>query len=261
MSETKNVPAVSDKKGIATVIAISLLVIGLNYMPYGPQILYPFSLIYTFVHEMGHGIAGMLVGARFDNFVMHLDGSGLATNMVPTDMSRFGLAFIAFGGLVAPAVMAAICFILGRSPKASRIGFYCFAGICVLALALVVRNLFGFIFVAFCGLASLAVAKLPKSGAVPRYVMLVLAITLLTFVFSRGDYLFVQEASSGLSDVGQIQKYLFLPYWFWGGLIGLISVAILIFGVVAFFRVRPTHAKQLPAEHENADRENADLYF
>lgn len=256
MPNSNSVPAVPDKKGTIACIAISALVIGLYFVPYGYYILYPFSLIYTFVHEMGHGIAAIMVGGHFEKFIMNLDGSGLATNKIPVDLSRFGRAFIAFGGLVAPAIMAAISLILGRSPKASRIGFYIFAGICALSLIFVVRNLFGFIFVALCGCAALCIAKFPKSDSIPRYSMLILAITLLTAVFSRGDYLFVKYATGAsvgsanqLSDVGQIAENLFLPYWFWGGLIGLISVVILIVGIMAFFRVKPGMSKKsLPSD-------------
>ena len=114
-------------------------------------------------------------------------------------------------------------------------GLYVFTGICALSLILVVRNLFGFFFVALCGAATFALAKLPKTDTVPKYSMLFLAITLLTAVFSRGDYLFTKTAETAggtmPSDVGQISEYLFLPYWFWGGLIALISVAILFLGI------------------------------
>jgi hypothetical protein len=32
----------------------------------------------------------------------------------------------------------------------------------------------------------------------------------------------------GLSDTAQMQKYLLLPYWFWGGLMAIASVIILV---------------------------------
>ena len=94
-----------------------------------------------------------------------------------------------------------------------------------------------------CGAVALLLAKVPKSNDVPQYSMLVLAITLLTAVFSRGDYLFtdVAQTSGGVmpSDVGQIANNLFLPYWFWGGLIALLSVVILFVGIRGFFYSKP----------------------
>ena len=231
--------------------------IGLYHVPYGEFILYPVSLVYTFIHEMGHGIAAILAGGGFDKFVMHPDGSGLATSLVPD--SRFARAFTAFGGLVAPAIIAAVCLMLGRNAKASRIGLYVFAGICALSLLLVVRNIFGFIFVILCGVAAFGLAKLPKSDAVPQYSMLTFALILLTTVFSRGDYLFVKyasgdamESAAQLSDVGHIAENLFLPYWFWGALIGLISVIILVFGVLFFFRVPLKRPQKALTEQQDA---------
>lgn len=34
--------------------------------------------------------------------------------------------------------------------------------------------------------------------------------------------------SLGLSDTGQMQRYLFLPYWFWGLLMAIASLVILV---------------------------------
>jgi hypothetical protein len=43
------------------------------------------------------------------------------------------------------------------------------------------------------------------------------------------DYLFSYNAGSlGLSDTGQMQRYLFLPYWFWGLLMAIASLVILV---------------------------------
>ncbi|MFM8003921.1 MAG: M50 family metallopeptidase, partial [Dolichospermum sp.] len=43
------------------------------------------------------------------------------------------------------------------------------------------------------------------------------------------DYLFSYTAGPlGLSDTGQMQQYLFLPYWFWGLLMAIASLMILI---------------------------------
>ena len=254
MSSTQNTPAtIGDKKGMWACLLVSALVISLYYIPYGDYILYPMMLVYTFVHEMGHGIAAMLTGGDFIKFEMWLDGSGVATNALAVDAGRFARAFTAFGGLIAPAIMAAISLLWARSAKAAKIGLIAFGVICGLSLLLVVRNLFGFFFVLSCGLVSLALALIPKNANVARYSMLFIAITLLTAVFSRGDYLFVAEAQTAMgvmpSDTGQIAKQLFLPYWFWGGLIAVISIAILIFGVRGFFySSKPNDAKPLPSD-------------
>ncbi|MBQ9817900.1 MAG: M50 family metallopeptidase [Proteobacteria bacterium] len=255
MSQSSEVPAKltqSDKRILACV-GLSAVVIALYFIPYGWYVLYPFMLVYTFIHEMGHGIAALMMGGEFVKFEMWVRGSGMATFTLPIDASRFAKAFVAFGGLVAPAIMAAVCMVLARSGKAARVGLYIFTGICALSLILVVRNLFGIVFVLLCGLATFALAKLPKKNTIPQYSTLFLALTLLTAVFARGDYLFTAVAHTDVgdapSDVAQIQDNLFLPYWFWGGLIAIISVAILILGIRAFFRA--------PAKSESGTKSKA----
>ncbi len=67
-----------------------------------------------------------------------------------------------------------------------------------------------------------------------------LAIQLSLSVFSRGDYLFtdVAETAGGTmpSDVARMAEALILPYWFWGGVVGLLSVLVLIIGLWSFLR-------------------------
>ena len=63
-----------------------------------------------------------------------------------------------------------------------------------------------------------------------------LSTQLALSVFSRADYLFTPTAELGAgramtSDVGQLEELLWLPYWLWGGLIGLASLLILYWGV------------------------------
>jgi len=47
-------------------------------LPHGRTLLYPLSLLATCAHELGHGLAALLVGASFESFTLHADGSGLA---------------------------------------------------------------------------------------------------------------------------------------------------------------------------------------
>ncbi|MEO0844698.1 MAG: M50 family metallopeptidase, partial [Cyanobacteria bacterium J06643_5] len=47
--------------------------------------------------------------------------------------------------------------------------------------------------------------------------------------YNQLDYLFTPTAGPlGVSDTGQIQQQLLLPYWFWGGLIAVASLVILV---------------------------------
>lgn len=74
-------------------------------VPHGRQILYPLTLLATFVHEMGHGLTALLLGNTFTQMVIHSDGSGMAS--WSGSPGRINVALIAAGGLVGPSAGAA----------------------------------------------------------------------------------------------------------------------------------------------------------
>ena len=218
---------------LATVILTALL----HVVPYGRYVAYPLMLLSTLAHEMGHGIAALLVGGSFHRFVMWPDGSGLAVWSGEGDsLSR---ALVAAGGLVGPAVAAAMGFAVGRTARGARGALTGLAAILALALLFVVRNLFGFIFVAML-LGGCVLAAHKASGEVVQLVLIFLAVQLALSVFSRGDYLFTPTAETAggtmPSDVGQIAAALLLPYWFWGLVCGAVSVVVVLYGIRAYWR-------------------------
>jgi hypothetical protein len=106
-------------------------------------------------------------------------------------------------------------------------------------LVLVVRGWFAFGFVAAVALALGAAAR-PRSPWLGRFVLVFAAVQLALSVFTRGDYLFtpVAHTSAGPmpSDVAQMADALWLPYWFWGALCGLVSVGVLLLGLWSYLR-------------------------
>ena len=214
-----------------------VLTVLLYVVPYGHVLAYPLMLLSTLAHEMGHGLAALLVGGSFHRFVMWPDGSGMA--VWSGDGGALSLAAVAAGGLVGPAVAAAVAFAIGRTVRGARQALVGVAVILALALLLVVRNLFGFLFVAVV-LAGCAFAARKASGEVAQLLLVFLAVQLALSVFSRGDYLFTPTAETATgsmpSDVGQMAAALWLPYWFWGLICGALSVAVLIYGIRAYWR-------------------------
>jgi hypothetical protein len=206
-------------------------------VPYGHFVAYPLVLLSTFAHEMGHGMAAILAGGSFVKFEMWADGSGVATNIA--NVGRFGRAFISSGGLCGPAVLAALCFVMARRPRGARAGLYAFGVATLVSCLWVVRNPFGWVFVGALGALSVLVAS-KASQQKAQLFLVFLAVQLALSVFSRGDYLFTATAATAggdmPSDVAQMANALFLPYWFWGALCGLFSLAVLVLGVWLFLR-------------------------
>ena len=103
------------------------------------------------------------------------DGSGLA--VWSGEGGALSRALVAAGGLVGPAVAAAVGFALGRTARGARGALTGLTAILALALLLVVRNLFGFIFVAVVlGGCFLTVRK--ASGEVAQLVLILLSVQL-----------------------------------------------------------------------------------
>ncbi len=209
------------------------ITLALYFVPYGQILARPLLLLSTLAHEMGHGLTALLLGGRFQSLKMWANGAGVSE----MDLAGFGRireSLTLAGGLVGPAVAAALCFKLGKTGRGAHL---CLLGVGIFLLvaeALVIRNLFGFFFAGVVAAGCLfAGRRLSPQRA--QWVVVFLGVQLALSVFSRADYLFTQgvENPSGAfpSDVMRMQTALFLPYWFWGIVCGAFSVMVLIYGV------------------------------
>lgn len=223
-------------------LVLSIVITGALYvLPFGQLIAYPLMLLSTLVHELGHGLAALVVGGQFDRLAMFADGSGVAHahGVAPGPLQ----AVVAAGGLVGPAVLAGIGFVLARRPRGARV-FVAILGLAALAIdAVFVRNAFGIVFTAIVGL-SLCWIAFGTSRATAQLALVFVSIQLALSVFSRGDYLFTPTAQTGAglmpSDVANMASALGGPYWAWGLACGAFSILVLAIGVALFFRaLRP----------------------
>ena len=221
---------------VALVTSVGLTML-LYWLPMGSTLAYPLILLSTLAHELGHGIAAMMVGCSFDAFVLYSDGSGAA--MSSGNPGRLASAFISAGGLIGPAIAASGCFLVGRKGKAARTALVLIGGLLMVALVMVIRNLFGWFFVgtvaALCLWGGLKAAR-----DVAQLIVLFIGVQLALSVFSRSDYLFTNIAHTAAgpapSAVAHMADALFLPYWFWGVVCGTVSIAVLIVGLRACIR-------------------------
>lgn len=217
---------------------ISIVVTVVLYaVPVLHKVAYPMLLLSTYAHEMGHGIAAILVGGRFESLLLHADGSGAALMRIPN--TRTAAAISSAGGLLGAPIVAAILLVLGTRRTWAKPVLIGMAVLSVLIVAWVIRTAFGVFFV--LGFAAVCIALARWANAVAQQFWVVFVATQLGLsVFSRGDYLFTPYADTARgrmpSDVMQISEALFAPYWFWGGLIAILSVAVLIWGVRIYLR-------------------------
>ena len=192
---------------------------------------WPFILLSTLAHELGHGLAAIFVGCRFEELAMYADASGVAR--WAGNPGRVARACIAAGGLLGPAVVSAGLFFAATRPGRARVAMGLLSGVLLLTALLWVRNLFGLFFVLVLA-GGCALAWTRASAETMRFMLVLVAVQLSLSVFSRGDYLFTATARTSEgpmpSDVAHIEAALILPYWVWGAFVGLMSVAILFQG-------------------------------
>lgn len=209
----------------------------LYVIPFGRIIAYPLLMLSTLVHEMGHGLTAIAVGSHFKAFHMWSDGSGVA--YINGDANRLGQALIAAGGLVGPAVVAALSFALAQKESLARITLTALGASLIIAEFLFVRNMFGWIFVGLLAAAFLWLGQQAR-GWLAQTSLVFVALQLALSVFSRSDYLFTPTAQTAQgnmpSDVANIANALFLPYWFWGAACALFSVLVLFLGVRSYIK-------------------------
>ncbi|MEE8600018.1 M50 family metallopeptidase [Euzebya tangerina] len=221
------------------VLLISVGVTAALYViPGGSLIAYPLILLSTFVHEMGHGLAAVVSGGDFVDLEVFSDGSGVARTA--TDGGRFQRAWISAGGLVGPAVAAAVGFVVGRRARLSRIVLVIGSAGVLLASLLWVRSLIGWLVALGLVLVSLAVALGIRQDHWSQLLVVFLSVQMALSVFSRSEYLFAEGAVTGagvgLSDSSAIAEALIGPYWFWGAVCGLVSLAALALGGWIYLR-------------------------
>jgi hypothetical protein len=85
-------------------------------------------------------------------------------------------------------------------------------------------------------------ALVPKRKVICQYAMLLVATILLVSVFMDWWYLF-SDSVEPRSDVMAISEELFFPYWFWGGVLSLITVLVMVLGVKQFLSISSEEAK------------------
>jgi hypothetical protein len=217
--------------------AASVILTAILYaVPFGRTIAWPLVLVSTLAHELGHGLAALLLGGHFHALRILPDASGAAT--WSGAFGRVAVGMVAAAGLLGPSVAAYLLLTLGRDPRRARVALGVIGtALCVIAI-LLVRNAFGVGFTLLLGSALLLIAlRVPRAS---QTVVVLLAVQLALSVFSRSDYLFTRTALTTAgpkpSDVSVMAAALFLPYWFWGAACGALSILLLFLGVKRFFR-------------------------
>lgn len=192
-----------------------------------PFVRIPVLFLSTWSHELGHGLGALVTGGEFLRFTVYPNFSGVALTATGSETAR---ATVVVAGLLGPSLLGAAMIILTRA-----FGFYRFA---LLALAaLLALSLFwardGFtILTLFGGAVIIGLIGWKVPARAVSYVAYVVAIALCLNALTGFGYFFMGNAdvAGGLyrSDTGVLADLWGGPHWFWGGLMVVLSVLILI---------------------------------
>ena len=205
----------------------------------GSLLLYPFTILATWFHEMGHGIAAMLTGSRFEHLMIYPDGSGVALSLRPADASRLTNALISASGPLGPAIAGSMLIIASRTEATTRAALTVLGAALIISTVIWARSLTGWLVLPALGIAILMLAR---SGTAPqqRFGIQLLGVQACISVWKQFSYLFSSGGSVNgqlhRSDTGALADVLLLPYWFWGAAISAAIVVMLGWSFSVAFR-------------------------
>jgi hypothetical protein len=218
------------RQRVALLLGIALASVALWQTTLGSLILYPFTILATWFHEMGHGLVAMLAGRGFERLVIFADGSGVAESLRPADGYGLVDALVAAGGPFGPAIAGALLIICSRSATATQYALGVLGAALILSTLIWVRSLTGWLVLPALGLA---IGGLAQFGSLPlqRFVIQLLGVQACISVWKQFDYLFSSGGAVGgapqRSDTAAIADVLLLPYWVWGAGISVVILALL----------------------------------
>ena len=227
-----NVAIHSREEHIKALVLAAALLILLPWLPFGNLLLYPFTILSTWFHEMGHGLAAELVGYDFERLVLFPDGSGVAESYGPARGSRLADFVVSAAGPIGPAVIGSALIVASAKPKLWKPVLFGLGAIILLSTIIWVDGALGWVVLPLvAGLLFWIGAKAPPW--LDRFALQLLGVQAALSMFGQWDYLLVERADIGgnvmLSDTGQMEAALFLPHWLWAILI--IAVAATMIGL------------------------------
>jgi len=205
----------------------------------GSLVLYPFTILATWFHEMGHGIAAMLTGSSFERLLIFPDGSGIAQSMVSANASRLTHALIAASGPLGPAIAGSLLIIASRTDKATRVALAVTGLALIISTVIWVATPIGWLVLPALGLVILGLAWRGTADQ-RQFGIQLLGVQACISVWEQFSYLFSAGGSIGgelhRSDTSAIADALLFPYWVWGAAISVVIVLLLWWSFALAFR-------------------------
>lgn len=230
----------SDNRDLVIVTVISVFtMLAWHFLPFGRLVLYPFIILGTWFHELGHGLTALVLGGNFHKLELFADGSGVAFWSGEVFGGGIGRAIVAGGGPIAPTIIGAMFLLLSRNTKRARLIMLLFSFTLAISTAVWVRSLFGAVFIAILAIIIFFIA-VKGNDRFNKFTLQFIAIQAFMSMYLSIDYLFSSSGTTATgvyySDTYWMQSGLLLPYWFWAGAICLFSGLLIYFSFKALLK-------------------------
>lgn len=220
-------------------LLITIVNVSLFQFELGRQLLYPFTILGTWFHEMSHGLMAMLNGGNFEKLEIFSDGSGVATSSGELFFGRISRALVALAGPLGPTAFGYLFFRIAKNEKAINYGLWFLSLLMILSLFIWIRSIYGLVVIgAMSGLilyVSFQANKTLKEGTV-----LFLGLQACISVYLSLGYILTEEVAIGnqvmKSDTGVVEEMLFLPHYIWGIVIIFISIYVIFDSLIRLFK-------------------------
>lgn len=205
---------------------------------YGYYILYPFTILGTWFHEMGHGIMSILVGGSFNYLEIFPNGSGLAYSSYYSNDFYFNkniaLALVSASGLFGPPLIGAILILMSSREKTTKIMLYVLAVFMFLSVIIWVRTAVGIIVITLLSILIFITAK-KGNDTFQQLIVQFLGVIACIDTYKQINYLYTESATINgetfLSDTGKMAEYLGKSHTFWATVILVLSFSILLYSL------------------------------
>ncbi len=213
-------------------LLITIIVIVLMNVPYVQWALYPFSIFTTWIHELCHGLAAIMVGGKIQKLEIFSDTSGLATFTL-SNTERF--PFVASAGYQGTPVIGMLLLLLRRTKRGPRAGTMAIALMMFASVALWIRNAFGVVFI--LGLAGLLFAAgiwLPSWWIRNFYVLLAVTCALNSIGTIRALFGDTQEVNGQalISDAHAMENAKGGSHTMWATVWLFLALGLLFLGMI-----------------------------
>jgi hypothetical protein len=231
----------SSRRGLVFAVAAAWVIA--RVVPFGSLVMYPFTLLATWVHETGHGLAALATGGAFERLVIFGDASGYA---MTREAAGWPVAITCLGGLWAPPLVGASLLAFARGPRRARVALMFLSLLLLTTLALWVRSTAGCIVVPLCALLlGWAAWWRPERRLLfAQFVAVTLALdTLARLIGYALSATAMVNGHEQKSDVALIVDAVGGPLLAWGALV--IAVALVMLAIGGWLAWRPSRARSI----------------